>query len=127
VELAAYDDAVLTLVEQVPRGQVTTYGAVADALHDDLGGGPRTVARVMARVGGTVPWWRCVRSDGTLPPHLVDEARQAWLEEGTPLRASGAVDVARALWVPATSPPSPAPVPARPAGPGRRGTPPPEG
>ena len=100
MDLAEYDDAVLSLVEQVPRGRVTTYGAIADALHDSLGGGPRNVARVMAGSGGGVPWWRCVRSDGTLPPHLVDEARQAWLEEGTPLRRSGAVDVGRALWVP---------------------------
>jgi alkylated DNA nucleotide flippase Atl1 len=100
-ELAPYDDAVLALVERVPRGRVTTYGAVADALHDELGGGPRTVARVMARSGGAVQWWRCVRSDGTLPDWLLGEARQAWLEEGTPLRPSGAVDIRRALWLPA--------------------------
>jgi alkylated DNA nucleotide flippase Atl1 len=101
IDLQEYDDAVLSLVERVPRGRVTTYGAVADALHDEHGGGPRTVARVMAASGGGVPWWRCVRADGTLPDRLLGEARQAWLEEGTPLRPSGAVDVSRALWLPA--------------------------
>ena len=54
----------------------------------------------MARSAGGVPWWRCVRADGTLPEHLLDQARQAWLEEATPLRRSGVVDVAAALWVP---------------------------
>lgn len=35
----AYVEAVLRLVEQIPRGQVTTYGAIADALFDELGAG----------------------------------------------------------------------------------------
>jgi alkylated DNA nucleotide flippase Atl1 len=101
VDLTEYDDAVLSLVEQVPRGRVTTYGALADALHDTFGRGPRAVARVMSLHGAGVTWWRCIRSDGTLPDRLLDEARQAWLEEGTPLRPSGAVDIRRALWLPA--------------------------
>jgi alkylated DNA nucleotide flippase Atl1 len=100
-DLTEYDDAVLSLVERVPRGRVTTYGAIADALFDVYGYGPRFAARVMSRHGATVTWWRCVRSDGTLPDRLLDEARQAWLEEGTPLRPTGAVDIRKALWLPA--------------------------
>ena len=100
MDLSEYDDAVLSLIEQVPRGRVTTYGAVADALQDVFGRGPRAAARVMSVHGSSVTWWRCVRSNGTLPDWLLDEARQAWLEEGTPLRPSGAVDITRALWVP---------------------------
>lgn len=96
-----YVEAVLAIVERIPRGRVTTYGAVADALFDAFGGGPRQVGSVMARHGGPVPWWRVVRADGTLPPSHGDEARQAYLEEATPLRSSGAVDLRRALWVPA--------------------------
>ena len=96
-----YVEAVLALVEQVPRGRVTTYGAIADALFDAFGGGPRQVGSVMARHGGPVPWWRVVRSDGSLPPTHQGEARQCYLEEGTPMRRSGAVDLARALWLPA--------------------------
>ena len=95
-----YVEAVLALVERIPRGRVTTYGALADALLDTFGGGPRQVGAVMARHGGPVPWWRVVRADGTLPPSHGDAARQAYLEEATPLRPSGAVDLRRALWVP---------------------------
>jgi alkylated DNA nucleotide flippase Atl1 len=54
----------------------------------------------MARHGAPVPWWRVVRADGTLPPSHGDRARQAYLEEGTPLRPSGAVDLRAALWLP---------------------------
>ncbi|MFT4082512.1 MAG: MGMT family protein [Nocardioides sp.] len=97
---AEYVEAVLVIVERIPRGRATTYGAIADALFDDFGGGPRQVGSVMARYGGGVPWWRVVRADGSLPPSHGDEARQAYLEEGTPLRPSGAVDLRAALWVP---------------------------
>lgn len=101
----AYVEAVLTLVEHVPRGRVTTYGAIADALFDDFGGGPRQVGSVMATYGGPVPWWRVVRSDGTLPPSHQGEARQAYLEEGTPLRPSGAIDLRLAFWPPSAARP----------------------
>jgi alkylated DNA nucleotide flippase Atl1 len=47
-----------------------------------------------------VPWWRVVRADGSLPPSHEDEARQRYLEEGTPLRRSGSVDIVRAFWGP---------------------------
>jgi alkylated DNA nucleotide flippase Atl1 len=91
-----YAEQVLRYVERVPRGRVTTYGAIAD----HVGGGPRQVGSVMARHGGPVPWWRVVRADGSLPPSHQVEARQAYLEEGTPLRPSGSVDIVRAYWEP---------------------------
>ena len=85
----------------MPRGRATTYGAIADVVGERLGrGGPRLVGNVMATHGGAVAWWRVVRADGSLPPSHGDEARQAYLEEGTPLRPGGSVDLARAFWSP---------------------------
>ena len=96
-----YAELVLQCAESVPRGRVTTYGAIAEVVGEVLGGGgPRQVGHVMARHGGPVPWWRVVRSDGSLPPSHQDEARQRYLEEGTPLRPSGNVDLAEAFWRP---------------------------
>lgn len=92
-----YVERVLSLVERVPRGRVTTYGLIADAIGR---GGPRQVGAVMASYGGPVPWWRVVRADGSLPESHGAEARQAYLEEGTPLRPSGAVDIRLAVWLP---------------------------
>lgn len=91
-----YAEAVLTVVERVPAGRVTTYGAIADV----VGSGPRRVGRVMALYGGSVAWWRVVRADGSLPASHGPEAAQAYREEGTPVRASGAVDLVRAFWSP---------------------------
>ncbi|MBC9733342.1 MGMT family protein [Nocardioides marmotae] len=89
-----YVEAVLACVESVPRGRVTTYGAIADAVGRY---GPRRVGNVMAEHGAAVPWWRVVRADGSLPPSHRGEARQAYLEEGTPLRPSGNVDIVAAF------------------------------
>src|SRR5690606_35696425 len=66
-----YSELVLRCVERVPRGRVTTYGVVADTVGAVLGrGGPRVVATVLRREGASVCWWRLVRADGSLPPHL---------------------------------------------------------
>jgi alkylated DNA nucleotide flippase Atl1 len=97
VDPEEYVEAVLVVVEQVPPGHVTSYGAVADRVGT---GGPRRVGRVMSLFGGSVPWWRVVRADGSLPPSHDDEARAHYLDEGTPLRPSGRVDMPRAFWQP---------------------------
>jgi alkylated DNA nucleotide flippase Atl1 len=97
----AYVELVLRCVEQVPRGRVTTYGAIAEAVGPLAGGGgPRLVGSVMASHGGPVPWWRVVRADGSLPPSHVAEAGPRYLEEGTPRRPSGRIDMDAAVWVP---------------------------
>lgn len=95
MDLDRYVEAVLTLVEQIPRGRVTTYGTLADAVGSR---GPRGVGRVMSTHGGSVPWWRVVRADGSLPPSHDDEARAHYLEEGTPLRPSGRMDMEHAYF-----------------------------
>src|SRR6478609_1967615 len=100
-ERELYAELVLQCAESVPRGRATTYGAIADVVGERLGrGGPRLVGSVLAAHGGGVPWWRVVRADGSLPPSHGEEARQAYLEEATPLRPSGAVDLTRAFWSP---------------------------
>jgi alkylated DNA nucleotide flippase Atl1 len=97
----AYVETVLSLVEQIPAGRASTYGTIADAVGS---GGPRGVGRVMAIYGGTVPWWRVVRADGSLPESHQREALSRYREEGTPLRGSIAdaatlrIDLGSAFW-----------------------------
>ena len=91
-----YVEHVLAIVERIPSGRVTSYGAIAEV----AGGGPRRVGSVMAHHGGPVPWWRVVRADGSLPPSHQDEARHHYLDEGTPLRRGGSVDIGQAFWDP---------------------------
>ncbi len=89
-----FTEQVFELIDRVPMGRVVTYGAIADAIGR---GGARGVGGVMAREGAAVTWWRVVRADGSLPAHLMPEAQQRWLDEGTPVRR-GRVDMTTALW-----------------------------
>jgi alkylated DNA nucleotide flippase Atl1 len=92
-----YVEQVLTIVESIPRGRVTTYGTIAEVVGRY---GARRVGNVMAAHGSAVPWWRVVRADGSLPPSHEADARQHYLEEGTPRRPSGAIDMREAYWEP---------------------------
>ena len=94
-----FTEDVLAVVERIPPGRVMTYGAIAEHLGR---GGPRGVGGVMARDGDSVPWWRVVRANGTLPAHLMMDAQEHWYVEGTALRR-GIVDVAQAHWFPEDS------------------------
>lgn len=94
-EQEAYVERVLSLVEAVPPGRVTTYGTIAE----HLGGGARRVGTVMARHGGGVPWWRVVRADGSLPPSHQGRAGEHYAVEGTPVRGER-VDMPAAYWDP---------------------------
>jgi alkylated DNA nucleotide flippase Atl1 len=88
-------ERVLSVVEQVPAGRVTTYGAIAEVIG---GGGPRRVGNVMSAYGGPVPWWRVVRSDGRPPPCHDGEADEHYDAEGTPRTPTGRIDMPKAFW-----------------------------
>ena len=60
-----------------------TYGDVAEFCGSRT---PRLVGRVLALDGGTVPWHRVLRADGSCAPHLYAEQRQRLLSEGVLFR-----------------------------------------
>jgi methylated-DNA-protein-cysteine methyltransferase related protein len=57
-------DPVYRLVKQIPRGRVTTYGALAEALR--LPGGARAIGYAMAACpnGRGIPWHRVLGAEG---------------------------------------------------------------
>lgn len=75
----------LRAVEQIPVGQVATYGDLA-AL---VGIGPRHVGNVLSRFGSGVTWWRVVNAQGRLPAHVLEQAREHWCREGVAQRSDG--------------------------------------
>jgi len=96
VEHTPYVEAVLAVVESIPPGRVMSYGDVAEYVGT---GGPRLVGRVMSEYGGGVPWWRVIRTDGSLPPSHEGEGLDLLRAEGTPMRPGGdRIDMRRARW-----------------------------
>jgi alkylated DNA nucleotide flippase Atl1 len=77
------DDAlavrILACIESIPAGKVMSYGDVADYVGARSA---RLVGRVLAMDGGSVPWHRVLRADGSLARHLYTEQRQRLLAEG---------------------------------------------
>lgn len=85
---------ILACVESIPPGRVMTYGDVAEYVGVKSA---RIVGRVLSIDGGTVPWHRVMRSDGTCAEPV--RARQLALlrAEGVPLRGER-VDLRGARW-----------------------------
>lgn len=95
---------VYNLVKQIPRGRVTTYGALAKALR--LRGGARTAGRAMAATpsGQGIPWHRVVGDHGKLliPEPYGSLQRKMLQSEGIQL-VEFRVDLKRHLWSPSAT------------------------
>jgi methylated-DNA-protein-cysteine methyltransferase related protein len=94
-------DPVYKVVKQIPRGRVTTYGALAKLLR--LPGGARTAGRAMAATpkGKGIPWHRVLGANGKL---LIREPyaslqRKLLESEGVSVLESR-VDIKKHLWQP---------------------------
>jgi alkylated DNA nucleotide flippase Atl1 len=71
----SFDDAVGTVLDSLPPGEVVTYGEVA--AEAGFPGAARAVGRLLATSGGAHPWWRVVTATGRLVPgHEAEQARR---------------------------------------------------
>jgi methylated-DNA-protein-cysteine methyltransferase-like protein len=96
---AAYIEAVLDLVEQIPPGRVMSYGAIAEFLYPRFGrGSARRVGTIMAQYGGPVPWHRVVSGGGRLVPGHESEARRRLESEGVSFRSTRILMADYAWW-----------------------------
>ncbi|WP_158595325.1 MGMT family protein [Galactobacter caseinivorans] len=77
----AVDEAVYRVIEAVPPGRVTSYGAVAEIIGLST---PRRPAGAMRKAPEGLTWWRIVRGDGTMTAPLFARGRAHWDAEGTP-------------------------------------------
>ena len=93
---------VYELVKKIPRGRVTTYGALAKALR--LRGGARAAGHAMAAcpTGKGIPWHRVIGAGGRLlirEPH--SSLQQRLLEtEGIAMAGGKRVNLKKYGWVP---------------------------
>jgi alkylated DNA nucleotide flippase Atl1 len=88
------DEAVFDVVDSIPPGRVSTYGAIGRL----IGIGPRRVARALSSGGGAVPWYRVVRADGSVAEPVRVEQLARLAAEGVPMR-NGRVDLSAVGWL----------------------------
>src|SRR5829696_6810736 len=87
------DEAVFDVVERIPPGRVSSYGAIGRL----IGVGPRRVARALASGGGAVPWYRVLRADGSAAEPVRVRQLELLAGEGVPIR-NGRVDMSAVSW-----------------------------
>jgi methylated-DNA-protein-cysteine methyltransferase related protein len=95
-------DELWGIVKSIPRGKVSTYGAVGAALKNPASG--FMVGRWMAQCSEGVPWWRVVAKAGSFPiekldPYLELDQRRLLQKEGVGF-VDDLVDMERHFWDP---------------------------
>ena len=69
---SSFVDLVASVIRAIPKGQTLSYAGVA--LRANRPGGARQVVRALRELDN-VPWWRVIKSDGTVAKEMV--AKQA--------------------------------------------------
>jgi alkylated DNA nucleotide flippase Atl1 len=87
------DELVFDVVERIPPGRVSTYGAIGRL----VGVGPRRVARALSTGGAAVPRHRVLRADGTAAEPVRVRQLELLAAEGVPVHGSR-VDLAAVGW-----------------------------
>ena len=98
-----YREKVYSLVRQIPKGNVMTYGQIAATLGE--GYTARTIGYVMhGAEAETVPWQRVINSQGkcstgklTIPINLQQELLET---EGVTFNSAGKCDLGKYQWFP---------------------------
>ena len=75
-----FEKAVRAVLAKLPPGDTYSYGWVADEA--GYPGRARGVGTLLASGLDDVPWWRVVRADGTLAPHIAVEQAAHLRDEG---------------------------------------------
>lgn len=75
----SFEAAVIVVIQNIPSGQISTYGEVADEA--GYPGAARAVGNIMRTVPG-LPWWRVITATGRLVPGLETEQTQRLRAEG---------------------------------------------
>ena len=88
---------VLSVVEEIPEGRVSTYGQIARLTGRDRNA--RLVGKILSlsEYYGRYPCHRVVNHAGRTAPGFFDQ-KQRLLEEGVEFRANGCVDMKKYQW-----------------------------
>lgn len=77
-----FAEVVAGIIRSIPAGQTLSYGGVARRAGKPHGA--RAVVQAL-RLLDDVPWWRVIRSDGTLAPEVAAKQAPLLRAEGVPV------------------------------------------
>ena len=104
----SFDRRVVCVVTRIPRGQLATYGQIADLI--GAWGCARQVGWALRRLKlpSDVPWYRVVNAQGRISMSLSREGsdwmqRELLLAEGIPVDEQGRLPLRQFLWRPDAS------------------------
>ena len=88
---------VLSVVEEIPKGKVATYGQIARLIGKEKSS--RLVGKILSQSGlyGEYPCHRVVNHAGRTAPGWIEQM-QFLLDEGVPFRKNGCVDLQCCKW-----------------------------
>jgi len=93
----SFAEEVYDIVGQIPKGNVASYGQIAQILGKK--NGAREVGWAMRNCPEGLPWQRVVMKDGTITGGSYAEERKSLLEdEGVPFLLDGRVDMSKCRW-----------------------------
>lgn len=75
----AFTEAVISVIEAIPSGEISTYGEVA--AEAGYPGAARAVGNLLRTTPG-LPWWRVIATSGRLVPGIEREHAQRLRAEG---------------------------------------------
>lgn len=78
-----FEDRVVAVVSSLRPGEVATYGEVA--MEAGSPGAARAVGNILARSGGTLPWWRVIAAGGRLATGKEADQARRLQAEGVPI------------------------------------------
>jgi methylated-DNA-protein-cysteine methyltransferase-like protein len=90
----AFRERVRAVVAAIPRGQTLGYAQVA--LLAGAPGAARAVVAALQALDG-VPWWRVLRSDGTVAPAMASEQLPRLAAEGVRIKGRAVGETHRGL------------------------------
>jgi methylated-DNA-protein-cysteine methyltransferase-like protein len=82
--MTPFEQAVVAAVKAIPRGTTASYARVA--LFAGKPGAARGVVRALRVAPKGLPWWRVIRSDGTMAKEVAAEQARRLKAEGVEVR-----------------------------------------
>jgi len=90
---SSMDERFLAVLVALLEGEVVSYGDVAEVA--GYPGRSRAVGRLLSTTGVDVPWWRVIRSDGTIATHKVAGQAELLRAEGVTVRGGRVMESPR--------------------------------